>query len=153
MEALIVALIGATGALLAAIISGIYSNRKINKELALHDQKSSSESQSLAKEHTMLSQEHTVLSKELAAGSERIVQNLSSISGDIRIVRERQAEDRVRQEIVLKRLAENEQLRMENLRFQQQQLQLKEKIKHLEQQVYGSQHPSRQGMNHSPPNL
>ncbi len=33
MEALIVALIGATGALLAAIISGIYSNRKINKEL------------------------------------------------------------------------------------------------------------------------
>lgn len=173
MEALIVALIGATGALLAAIISGIYSNRKINKELALHDQKSSSESQSLAKEHTMLSQEHTALSKELAAGSERIVQNLSSISGDIRIVRERQAEDRVRQEMAFKSLdekqkhlmecasdmgkfaqefsriaIENEQLRMENRRLQQQQIQLKETIKHLEQQVYRSQHPSIQDMDY-----
>lgn len=106
----------------------------------------------------MLSQEHTVLSKELAAGSERIVQNLSSISGDIRIVRERQAEDRVRQEMAFKSLdekqkhlmecasdmgkfaqefsriaVENEQLRMENRRLQQQQIQLKEIIKHLEQ--------------------
>lgn len=94
-----------------------------------------------------------MISKEVAASSERIIQSLAAISEDIHEVRERQVEELARQEIVLKRLAENEQLRMENLRFQQQQLQLKEKIKHLEQQVYGSQHPSRQGMNHSPPNL
>lgn len=107
VQALIVALSGAAGALLTINISGICSNQK----LALHDQKHFSESQSLSKEHAMIS-------KEVAASSERIIQSLAAISEDIHEVRERQVEELARQEIVLKRLAENEQLRMENLRFQ-----------------------------------
>ena len=95
MEAFIIVLLGVAISMFVAFITNIdkelaLHDKNIDKELALHDQKSSAE-------NTSLSKEHASLSSSLSRGYAALSQELSQISGDIKVVRERQAEDRIKQ--------------------------------------------------------
>ena len=105
MEAFIIVLLGVAISMFVAFITNIdkelaLHDKNIDKELALHDQKSSAE-------NTSLSKEHASLSSSLSRGYAALSQELSQISGDIKVVRERQAEDRIKQEMSFKSLAES----------------------------------------------
>ena len=105
MEAFIIVLLGVAISMFVAFITNIdkelaLHDKNIDKELALHDQKSSAE-------NTSLSKEHASLSSSLSRGYAALSQELSQISGDIKVVRERQAEDRIKQEMAFKSLAES----------------------------------------------
>lgn len=157
MEAFIIALIGAAGALIAAIVSGIYSNRKINKELALHDQKSTSGHESLSKEHQGLAKDAETLTKKLDMQFSNVSHNVHELSSEVRIIRERQVEERAKQEFRYSNLseaqkhlvqsagdvgkfvqefgrlaAENQQLRQENMQLQQNLQNLKIALEKLQ---------------------
>ena len=99
MEAFIIVLLGVAISMFVAFITNIdkelaLHDKNIDKELALHDQKSSAE-------NTSLSKEHASLSSSLSRGYAALSQELSQISGDIKVVRERQAEDRIKQEMMV----------------------------------------------------
>ena len=158
MEAFIIVLLGVAISMFVAFITNI------DKELALHDQKSSAE-------NTSLSKEHASLSSSLSRGYAALSQELSQISGDIKVVRERQAEDRIKQEMSFKSLEEkqrhlteiaseigkfaqeftrivaenkqlqieNDQLRAENDRLREQLQLQRERILELERQRYETQ--------------
>ena len=167
MDAFIIALIGAAGALIAAIVSGIYSNRKINKELALHDQKSLSGHEALSKEHQGLAKDTEKLTTQINA-------QFSRVSHDVHVIRERQTEDRVKQELQYSNLseaqkhlaqsavdvgkfvqefgrlvAENQQLRQENMRLQQNLQDLQITLEKLQRTV----HPQQNRPNPQAPSL
>lgn len=144
MEAFIIVLLGVAISMFVAFITNI------DKELALHDQKSSAE-------NTSLSKEHASLSSSLSRGYAALSQELSQISGDIKVVRERQAEDRIKQEMSFKSLAESvsemekfveqftriaaesNQLQAENNQLRGQLQLQRERILELERQRYETQ--------------
>ena len=144
IEAFIIVLLGVAISMFVAFITNI------DKELALHDQKSSAE-------NTSLSKEHASLSSSLSRGYAALSQELSQISGDIKVVRERQAEDRIKQEMSFKSLAESvsemekfveqftriaaesNQLQAENNQLRGQLQLQRERILELERQRYETQ--------------
>ena len=155
MEAFIIVLLGVAISMFVAFITNIdkelaLHDKNIDKELALHDQKSSAE-------NTSLSKEHASLSSSLSRGYAALSQELSQISGDIKVVRERQAEDRIKQEMSFKSLAESvsemekvveqftriaaesNQLQAENNQLRGQLQLQRERILELERQRYETQ--------------
>ena len=137
MEAFIIVLLGVAISMFVAFITNIdkelaLHDKNIDKELALHDQKSSAE-------NTSLSKEHASLSSSLSRGYAALSQELSQISGDIKVVRERQAEDRIKQEMSFKSLAESVS---EMEKFVEQFTRIaaeRERILELERQRYETQ--------------
>jgi len=167
MEAILIALIGAIGALTAAIVSGIYSNRKIGKELALHDQKSGSGQGSLSQEHQSLSKDHQEIIRSAERESAKIVREtaqvnnqIAQVASDVRVVRERQAEERAKRDMQYASLteaqkilygnaaeigrfaqefarlaAENEKTRAENAQLREEMEKARQTEKRLQEQV------------------
>jgi len=73
METLLTTIIAASAAIVAAIVGGIISNRKIEKSIAVHDERltghensSKSRSGQLSTEHTQLSREHRLLENQMS---------------------------------------------------------------------------------------
>ena len=117
MEAILIALIGAIGALVAAIVSGIFSNRKLGKELALHDHKSGSGQGTLSQEHQSLSKEHQEIIRSAERESAKIVwkteqvnDQIAQVASDVRVVRERQAEERAKRDLQYASLTEAQKI-------------------------------------------
>lgn len=69
METLAASIIAAGAAIVAAVITAIISNRKLDKTLAVHDEASKRRKQDLAHGHSDLSREHTGIEKTLQAGN------------------------------------------------------------------------------------
>lgn len=160
MEAILIALIGAIGALTAAIVSGIYSNRKIGKELALHDQKSGSGQGSLSQEHQSLSKDHQEIIRSAERESAQVNNQIAQVASDVRVVRERQAEERAKRDMQYASLteaqkilygnaaeigrfaqefarlaAENEKTRAENAQLREEMEKARQTEKRLQEQV------------------
>ena len=94
-DTLTASLIAAAAAIIASIIAGVYSNRKISKDIAIHEERSNSRNQHLSQENAYLAKEHTSLSKEHTSLSGEHKELASSI----RTIRECQVEEKAKNEL------------------------------------------------------
>jgi chromosome segregation ATPase len=88
MDTLTASLIAAAAAITASIIAGIFSNRKISKDIAIHEEKSNSRNQHVSQENAHLAKEHSSLSDEH-----------KELANSIRAIRECQVEEKAKHEM------------------------------------------------------
>ena len=89
MDALAVAIISAGAAIAAALITAVLSTRKMDKTLAVHDERSTAHKDRLCHEHEKREKEH---------GS--MMQQMTSMGGGISFLREERLKEAARQEVL-----------------------------------------------------